>query len=283
MVRKMRILTAITASLYTAHSVAGITSSPYQSRTDVLLTPHTGDFIGLLAYEQNYLMGSFSSGNFFEQNEARKEEIKFKISVAMPFWRGIFGKNSVLAGSYTQKSWFQISNVKHSSPFRESNYEPQLFLAWKLDEDLLGGWTWRDVETGFNHLSNGRSDEKGLSRSWNRLYARVAATKGNWMLELKPWWRIPERRKDDDNPDITRYRSYFDLSVGYRLDQHQFKVTGHYNPFSQRGGIEASYSYPITKHIGFYAQYYAGYGESLVDYQKNIQRIGLGLTLNNVF
>ncbi|MGC7559093.1 phospholipase A [Pasteurella sp. PK-2025] len=264
-------------------SRAALAPSPYPSRADVLLTKHTGDFVGLMAYEQNYLMGSWSSGNFFQQDEARKDEIKFKLSVALPFWRGILGKNSVLAGSYTQKSWFQISNVKHSSPFRESNYEPQLFLAWKTDEHLPWGWTLRDVETGFNHQSNGRSNEQGLSRSWNRLYARASATKGNWIVEFKPWWRIPERAREDDNPDITRYRGYFDLSVGYRFDQHQVKFTGHYHPRSKKGGLEASYHYPITKHIGFYAQYYAGYGESLVDYQKNIQRIGLGIALNNVF
>ncbi|MGC7588965.1 phospholipase A [Bisgaard Taxon 46] len=283
MYKKSVILTLIMTALYANQSAAEISPTPYKSKTEVLLTKNTGDFIGLMAYEQNYLMGTFSSGNFFDQYDTRKDEIKFKISVALPFWRGIFGENSVLAGSYTQKSWFQISNVKHSSPFRESNYEPQLFLAWKTDQTLPLGWTLRDFETGFNHQSNGRSDEKGLSRSWNRLYVRASATKGNWIVELKPWWRIPEKSKYNDNPDLTRYRGHFDLAIGYRLDEHQFKLAGHYNPFSQKGGLEASYTYPITKHIGFYAQYYNGYGESLVDYQKNIQRIGLGISLNNVF
>lgn len=255
---------------------------PYQSKTQVLLTK-SDQFVGLLGYEENYLLGTYSNGNFQKKDQTRRDEIKFKISLALPLWRGIFGQDSVLAASYTQKSWFQLSNVDDSSPFRESNYEPQLFVAWKTQTALPFGWTMQDIETGINHQSNGRDDQEKLSRSWNRLYARASATNGNWTIELKPWWRIPEKAKKDDNPDISKYRGYMDMALGYYYQDHQFKIAGHYNPASNKGGLEASYSYPITPNIRFYTQYYTGYGESLVDYQKNIQRIGIGISLNNVF
>ena len=35
---------------------------------------------------------------------ARKDEVKYQLSLAFPFWRGILGPNSVLGASYTQKS-----------------------------------------------------------------------------------------------------------------------------------------------------------------------------------
>lgn len=43
------------------------------------------------------------------------------------------GDNSVLAASYTQRSWWQLSNKKESSPFRDTNYEPQIFIGWATD------------------------------------------------------------------------------------------------------------------------------------------------------
>jgi phospholipase A1 len=90
-------------------------------------------------------------------DNARKDEVKFQLSLAFPLWRGILGPNSVLGASYTQKSWWQLSNSKESAPFRETNYEPQLFLGFATDYEFAG-WTLRDVEMGFNHDSNGRSD-----------------------------------------------------------------------------------------------------------------------------
>ncbi len=54
------------------------------------------------------------------------------------------------AASYTQRSWWQLSNRGESSPFRETNYELQLFFGRATDYDFAG-WTLRDVEVGFNH------------------------------------------------------------------------------------------------------------------------------------
>ena len=256
---------------------------PFKGRIESLLVRPTGDFIGLTAYEQNYLMETYSNGNYYDAKDMKHDEVKFQISVALPIWRDIFGEKSVLAGSYTQRSWFQLSNVSQSSPFRETNYEPSLFLGWSTQKALPWGWTLQDWETGFVHESNGRSDYEMKSRSWNRLYARASATKDNWIIEIKPWWRIPEKADKDDNPDISKYRGYFDLSLGYRSDSgHQIKVKGHYS-LKNRGGVEVSYSYPLTEHISLYTQYYGGYGESLLDHNRKIQRIGVGISLNNVF
>ncbi len=256
---------------------------PYESRTALLLQAAPENFVGLKPYEQNYLMETYSNRNFNYPENMKHDEVKFQISVAVPLWKGILGKNSVLAGAYTQRSWFQLSNRDQSSPFRESNYQPQLFLAWATNYDLWWGWKLADIETGFVHLSNGRSDQQEKSRSWNRLYLRASFTKDNWLVELKPYWRIPEKAASDDNPDIVDYYGYGDLSVGYRFGDHIVKTTARYNTASNKGGMELSWSYPIAKYVRLYAQYYHGYGESLIDYNRSIDRIGLGISLNNVF
>lgn len=66
------------------------------------------------------------------------------------------------------------------------------------------------MKMGYNHDSNGRSDP--TSRSWNRLYTRLMAENGNWLVEVKPWYVIGST---DDNPDITKYMGYYQLKIGY--------------------------------------------------------------------
>lgn len=101
-----------------------------------LLQKHDSAFI-LYPYESNYVLYTYTSNmnkgaieSYNWGHNARKDELKFQLSLAFPIWRGILGDNSVLAASYTQRSWWQISNSKESSPFRETNYEPQLFVGW---------------------------------------------------------------------------------------------------------------------------------------------------------
>lgn len=36
------------------------------------------------------------------------------------------------------------------------------------------------------------------------------------------------------------------------------------------------YSYPIYKNLYLYVQYFNGYGESLADYNRSIERVGVG-------
>lgn len=279
------IITTLTFSSIATATERENTSPVVLSETNLLLEKSNNNSFFIAPYGQNYIMETYSNGNFYNQKgkKPKHDEVKFQISLAFPIWRDILGKNTLLAASYTQQSWFQLSNTVDSSPFRETNYEPQLFLSWGMQYPLWRNWKINDLEFGINHQSNGRSDQFKLSRSWNRLYTKISATQGNWLVEFKPWWRIPEKQSSDDNPDIEKYRGHFDLGFGYKYHQHQVKLTGHYNFKSGKGGLLADYSYPITNQLRLYIQYFGGYGESLVDYQQRIQRIGVGIALNDLF
>ncbi|ATZ10164.1 phospholipase A [Erwinia amylovora] len=251
-----------------------------------LLEKHDNPFV-MYPYESNYLLYTDTSNlnkeaiqSYSWSDKAKHDEVKFQLSLAFPLWRGIVGDNSVLAASYTQKSWWQLSNRGASSPFRETDYEPQIFLGWATDY-RFAGWTLRDVETGFNHQSNGRSEP--TSRSWNRVYARLMAENGHWLVEVKPWYRIPESENNDDNPDITRYMGYYRLTVGYQWGDSIFSLKSNYNWNSGYGGAELGWSYPLTEHVRFYTQVFSGYGESLIDYNHRQTRVGVGVTLNDLF
>lgn len=242
----------------------------------------------LLPYEQNYLLWSHtdainrdlyrqidtSTGNGLDHSEA-----KYQLSLMFPLWRGIFGPRTALSASYTQVALWQAANGDISAPFRETNYEPQLFLVL-LPQLTWGGWSFDWLEVGINHQSNGRTEP--LSRSWNRIYANLSVERSRWVVNFKPWYRIPESRNDDDNPDITDYLGHYRLSVAYRAHDQVFTALTRYNGKTHRGSFELGWSYPLTRRVRFYTQFYSGYGDTLIDYNFNQNRIGIGFMINDL-
>lgn len=250
-----------------------------------MLQKHDSAFM-LYPYETNYLLYTYTSNinkqalsSYDWAKGADKDEVKFQISLGFPIWRGIAGDNSLLGFSYTQDSWWQALNGDESAPFRETNYEPQIFLGWATDYSFAG-WTLRDVEVGLNHQSNGRAEP--TSRSWNRAYMRLMAQNGNWQVDLKPWIRFSESEGSDDNPDITKYLGHYRLKVGYALGESVFSVNSRYNWNTGYGSAELGWSYPLTSQVRFYTQVFSGYGESMIDYDHRQTRFGLGIMLNDI-
>lgn len=249
-----------------------------------LLQEHDSPFV-LYPYESNYLLYTYTTDlnkeairSYDWADNARKDEVNFQISLGFPIWRGIFGDNSLLGASYTQRSWWQMSNDKESSPFRETNYEPQVFVGWSTDYSFAG-WTLRDVEVGINHQSNGKADP--TSRSWDRAYLRLMAQNGNWMVDIKPWFIFPGRT--DDNPDIAKYMGYYRMRIGYLWGESVFSAEGRYNWNTGYGSGEVGWSYPISTHVRFYTKVFSGYGESMIDYDHKQTRYSVGVMLNDLF
>lgn len=105
-----------------------------------LLQDHENPFT-LYPYESNYLLYTVTDHvnkkaihSYDWGDDARRDEVKFQLSLAFPLWRGILGENSVLGASYTQRSWWQLSNSDHSSPFRERTMNPSYF--WDLRRSM---------------------------------------------------------------------------------------------------------------------------------------------------
>ncbi len=110
-----------------------------------LLQDHDNPFL-LYPYESNYLLYTWTSDlnkeairSYDWAENARKDEVKFQLSLAFPLWRGILGDNSLLGASYTQKSWWQLSNSKESAPFREPIMNPSCFWALRPTTSLPAG------------------------------------------------------------------------------------------------------------------------------------------------
>ena len=209
------------------------------------------------------------------------EEAKYQISFRVPLLSGVLDDRTTLWFGYTQKSFWQVYDTDESAPFRETNYEPEIFLRHRLGWDV-GPGELTAVTLGFNHQSNGQSEPR--SRSWNRIKGGVSYSYNRWLFMVNPWYRLPEKSSDDDNPDIEDYLGYADYIAVYKWsDDHVLsaKLLNNLKSDNNRTSVELGYSFPIGETLKGYIQYYNGYGESLIDYNERIQRIGIGIMLTD--
>lgn len=212
------------------------------------------------------------------QLSADKSEFKFQFSFKVPLAKGIWFGQGFFSFAYTQQSFWQAYSGDYSSPFRETNHEPELLFIFPSRFELFG-LQGRLLGLHLNHQSNGRSGT--LSRSWNRVMLEAVFEKGENYVSLKPWWRIPE--SEDDNPDIETYLGHFELRVLRKYQDHSFGLMWRNNlrRENNRGALQLDYTFPIEKRLNGYVQIFTGYGESLIDYDHTSNRIGFGVLLTN--
>jgi len=206
----------------------------------------------------------------------KDEEIKFQVSMKLPIWRGVFDDANDLYFAFTSTAWWQAYNDDLSDAFRETNYEPEIFLRHFGGPEFLGGKV-AGFDIGFNHQSNGRAGS--LSRSWNRVVGQVGLDFDDLVLSARAWYRIPEDDEDDQNPSMHRYYGYGDVRGTYAPNKNTFSAM--FRPGTEHNAVELTWSYPVSDYLRVYAQYFNGYGESLLDYNARTERIGIGIALND--
>jgi phospholipase A1 len=210
--------------------------------------------------------------------DLKKAEVTFQLSLKVKLWQDILGQKLDLWFGYTQRSFWQFYNFDDSSPFRETNYEPELLLNFRTDYRILG-LNGRFINLGFNHQSNGQS--KPLSRSWNRAVVNFSFERDQFSFLLKGWYRIPESAEDDDNPKIEKYLGYGEIWGYYFLKKHRLglMLRNNLSFHNNRGALQVEWSFPLVKWVSGYVQYFVGYGESLLDYNHSVNRMGIGFIL----
>lgn len=252
-------------------------------------TPTAG--VPLKAYKQNYFLFAHTDhpNNAPTSPHAKnrvpfsypldQNEVKFQVSVKGNMLD--FGRHTIW-GAYSQQSFWQFFDTKHSNPFRESNYEPELIYsyrpeAWGSESTLAASF----INAGMIvHQSNGQSLPR--SRSWNRMYVQAGLEHdfgSNGRLAILPryWKRVLTGGPDNDNPDILDYLGHGDLELRY------------YNKYGMLSAIARSRSLELDlaillsfidiKNSNLHLQYFHGYGESLIDYNQAHTTIGVGLSI----
>jgi len=242
----------------------------------------------LLPYKPSYFMpvsfnenrnSVFSSAQQSDILELENLETKYQVSFKLPLWKDIMGTDIHLMAAYTQKSFWQMYNSDLSSPFRETNYEPEVFFTKNTDYDILG-FTLVNASVGFVHQSNGRGSH--FSRSWNRITAQLVFNRKKFVLALKPWWRVREELSEDDNPDIDDYLGYYELGMLYKWNKAELTLLlRNLNSSKHQETYQLGWSIPLNDDINFYIEYFHGYGESLIDYNHMSKSLGFGFSISD--
>ncbi|MGR5149453.1 phospholipase A [Photobacterium alginatilyticum] len=228
-------------------------------------------------YDESYFIGSYTNNinesayedsNYEELSDLMSSEVKFQFSVSVPLVQ--FGGMNALMGSYTQKSLWQVGNTEMSSPFRETNYKPQLFLMHQGNFPLFNS-----IEYGYRHESNGRGGD--ISRSWERFYLLLEKLGGPLEYGIEGWYASSL----SDNPDIEDYIAPYSLWLAINGPAGTFKIKGSHQFETHRSGVELGYSHPLNPFVSVYAQLWSGYGETLIDYNHHQTRAGVGLILQS--
>lgn len=240
----------------------------------------------LTALKPNYITYSYLSSpnqapyEFLDDGDRLdNSELKFQLSLQTKMANDLFGRQADLWFGFTQVSYWQAFNDDISSPFRETNYEPEVFVSFLSDYSLLG-LDGGVVKLGISHQSNGRAEPQ--SRSWNRVYAEFVLEQDAFAISLKPWARISESEEDDDNPDITDYLGHYEINAYYNWEGHLFSLMLR-NVFDSehRYNSELQWSFPIKRRLRGLVQWYNGYGENLIDHDHKNHRIAIGVLLTD--
>ncbi len=246
-----------------------------------------GDF-SLRAYHANYYLPvSYSSKDHISYEafeKYRQIESQIQFSIRFDLFYNLFGFNEIFSLAYTQKAFWQ--NYTTSSPFRETNYNPEAFFLFPLN-----GKNIRALQIGYAHQSNGQglsynddgtiSEQENRSRTWNYLYSTLHILKDNLSIEFTLWARIL-KFKEDATADLYDYMGYGNVKLRYSLNQHDINLLLRYNPLTGYGAVEGSYSYPMWFRNGmfWYVKLFSGYGESLIDYNNHTDTVSLGISFS---
>lgn len=245
----------------------------------VTLLPHYANYILPISYNDKL---NTLHDNYLDT------EIKFQISIKTPVYMLNDDLSSGLWAAYTQQSYWQAYAHDISAPFRETNYQPELF--WEQNLSLENGHTSLEfIRLGFNHQSNGQSQP--TSRSWNRIYTEFAGQLSpKFQYNTKLWHRISEEQKTydneaagDDNPNLTEYLGHGEIYINYLIsNRYRMGVMLRNNIESnfERGAAQIDFSGPMGHYLRWYVQLYSGYGENLINYDQYTNRIGVGFEIN---
>lgn len=250
-----------------------------------VITPHRMNYILPYARTSGINRSVYTDSDEFT-SRLDDIEVKFQMSYKVPLQRKeLFIENDGLYFGITIKSFWQLYANGLSSPFRETNYRPELFYLMPLN------WHPHKSNTalvfGVEHESNGRG--LPLSRSWNRVFVNFLYEKENFALSFRPWYRLEEDPKEsptdpggDDNPDIEDYMGHFELLSAYQWSDYEVNLTARRNFSKGNGAVELGFTFPLSGRVRGYFQYFDGYGESLIDYDHKQSRIGLGIALTDL-
>jgi phospholipase A1 len=243
--------------------------------------------------------------NYFTLNrfpDNQNAQVKFQFSVKYKFLNrniSVFNRPLSLYMAYSQKSLWNVGQP--SLPFEESNYNPETFFNYEVNL-ARGKASLRDILLSpYEHESNGLAGPQ--SRSWNRLYVAIrlgfypieekcpleSAPRDRIELFLKAWHAYGYSDQNTylqtigSNKTFLGYEGFGEARLIFRdVIVHGDNWGNRIEVSSRIGGkdnIELQYVQRVPW-LNFlpYIQYWHGYDETLLRFDRFQDRTFLGLS-----
>jgi phospholipase A1 len=229
-------------------------------------------------YKDNYIITGVPTNKAISKSTA---DVKFQVSVCQRITKTILPFNTFLMLTYTQKSFWNI--YQKSSPFDDNNYNPGLaFVKPVIPGNQLKGI----VIVAYEHESNGKDSLE--SRSWD--YLTLSGTyffNTYFSVQAKVWTGILGQPDEDcgggGNPDLYNYRGYGLISLNYRSFNDKLLASAIINPRKKFGNfniqLELNFKLNAKANQYFFIQWYNGYGESLLEYNRHSSMLRAGICI----
>lgn len=191
-----------------------------------------------------------------------------------------------LQAGYTQRSLWDINAT--SSPFYDTSYMPELMIEslapMPTDPDRL--FTPLGLQLSFKHESNGRDGPN--SRSMNTVVLRGAFVLGSlarWHLVVAPEV-FTYVTSLEDNLGLEDYRGFGRVRVALERNNrrpslvYNFHAGQHFSRPSHQVDLTIPFRTSLLDvETAFLIQYFNGYGESLLEFEKPSEVVRAGISL----
>jgi len=227
-------------------------------------------------FRDNYfILGTTLGGRPTRTNS----DVKFQISIAQRLTKSTLPFNTYLFLTYSQKCMWNV--FEESLPMRDLNFNPGIGIAKLLIvKDKLIGKAMLMLE----HESNGRDGED--SRSWNKVsFAANIYIDPQFMVHGKYWIPIIDGQ---NNKDILKYSGIYQTGIQVTSRDRRFGMA--VTVVKRQGWnlncnliVELNYRLFKKDNQFLFLQYYNGYGENLLDYNKFHSRLRAGIVIKPDF
>lgn len=226
-------------------------------------------------YRDNYFITGIPLN---KKTSSSTADAMFQFSIRQRLTNSILPYNTFLYLTFTQKSVWNI--YEESSPFKDNNYNPGIGIGkYLILNNKLKGAAFVQLE----HESNGR--DSIWSRSWNYI-----SLTGKYFLnplismQMRLWIPYVD---GEENKDLLDYRGLGVFSIDYLSRDKKWWFTSDVNP--RKGAFNSnillSVAYQLSKRRNQYAfvQFYNGYGQDLLDYNKFSSQLRVGFCIKPDF
>lgn len=223
-------------------------------------------------YKDNYFVFGTTVG---QRPTKENSNVKFQISIAQRLTKSTLPFGTYLYLFYTQKVFWNV--LENSMPMTDLNFNPGVGLAKPLfvKNRFIG-----KVILCAEHESNGRDGD--ASRSWNKisLGANIMVDP-QLMVHGKFWIPIVD---GINNKDILDYSGIYQIGLQAFSANRRFNVGV---TLTKRRGWRLNYntvvelSYRLWKRDNqfLFMQYYNGYGEGLLEYNRFHSQLRVGIVI----